>query len=381
MVSLSDGKVRAWINPGGFTLGRPIDSHADLSGADKIMVAGDWDRDGYGDVVTRNASSGKLALWRGDGHGHLKRAVTLATGFGQVGKLAAVGDMTGDGFPDLVGQPRGGVLRVYPGKGTAGLRKSYPVYGALKDGTPIGIGRWDSDGAPDSLVRRGGTLTLLHGNGPGGLHARSKIKVDLSPYDWAIGVSDLRLGGHPDLIVRTEEQRTSLRPAGLRLGIQDPGVPRRRVRRLRPGELRSLGRREPAGDSLVGSDPLTPLRRDVGDQDQRAAARQRLGEGGETGRGSRVRLRQEAAAVGQQLAGGGRPPQLGLGRPGHGHVVVRRPGIGDVRVGLRPDVDTEVVHTRQVRRPRRAGPTGAAPSPRPGSQRPREPSERGPRGR
>jgi hypothetical protein len=222
VVSLSDGKVRAWINPGGFTLGRPIDSHADLSGADKIMVAGDWDRDGHGDVVTRNASTGKLALWRGDGHGHLKRATTLATGFGHVGKLAAVGDMTGDGFPDLVGQPRGGVLRVYPGKGAAGLRKSYPVYGALTDGTPIGIGRWDSDGAPDSLVRHGGALTLLHGNGPGGLHARSKIKVDLSPYDWAIGVSDLRLGGHPDLIVRKKSNGRLYALPGSGSGFKTP---------------------------------------------------------------------------------------------------------------------------------------------------------------
>jgi len=186
------------------------------------MVAGDWDRDGHGDVVTRNASSGKLALWRGDGHGHLKRATTLATGFGQVGKLAAVGDMTGDGFPDLVGQPRGGVLRVYPGKGTAGLRKSYPVYGALKDGTPIGIGRWDSDGAPDSLVRHGGALTLLHGNGPGGLHAPSKIKVDLSPYDWAIGVSDLRLGGHPDLIVRKKSNGRLYALPGSGSGFRTP---------------------------------------------------------------------------------------------------------------------------------------------------------------
>ena len=35
------------------TSARPIDTRADLSGADKILVAGDWDRDGYGDVVTR----------------------------------------------------------------------------------------------------------------------------------------------------------------------------------------------------------------------------------------------------------------------------------------------------------------------------------------
>jgi hypothetical protein len=132
----------------------------------------------------------------------LTRSTVLAKGFDTVGKLTAVGDMTGDGYPDLMGQPRKGVMRVYPGKGLAGLKKSYPIYGAISDGTPIGIGRWDADGAPDSLLRQGGTLTVLHGNGPGGLHAPSKVKADLSPYDWTIGISDLQLTGHPDLIVR-----------------------------------------------------------------------------------------------------------------------------------------------------------------------------------
>jgi hypothetical protein len=103
VVALDGAKVKAWINSGGFTLGRPIDTHADLSGVDRIMVAGDWDRDGYGDVVTRSASTGRLVLWRGDGHGHLDRSGVVAKGFGTIGKLAAVGDMTGDGYPDLVG--------------------------------------------------------------------------------------------------------------------------------------------------------------------------------------------------------------------------------------------------------------------------------------
>jgi hypothetical protein len=206
VVALDGAKVTASINPGGFTLGRLIDTGADFSPFDRIMVAGDWDRDGYGDVVTRRPGNGNLVLWRGDGRGHLDRAGVLATGFDKVGKLAAVGDLTGDGYPDLVGQPRGGVLRVYPGKGTAGLKKSYPVYGALAKGRPIGVGRWDGDGAPDSLLRRGGKVSLLRGNGPGWMQSASRLDVDLTPYDWVIGVSDLQAKptGHPDLIVRSK---------------------------------------------------------------------------------------------------------------------------------------------------------------------------------
>ena len=202
VVALSGDTVKAWVNPGGFDLGAPIDTGADLSGANQILVAGDWDRDGYGDVITRQTRSGNLVLWRGDGSGHLTRSGILAKGFGSVGKLAAVGDMTGDGFPDLMGEPSGGVMTIYPGKGLAGLKHGFPAYGAIGKGTQIGIGRWNADGAPDSLIRRGGTLTLYRGNGPGGLSSPSRLPVDLSPYDWVIGVSDLRLTGHPDLIVR-----------------------------------------------------------------------------------------------------------------------------------------------------------------------------------
>jgi hypothetical protein len=222
VVALGGGTVKAWINPGGFTLGRPVDTHADLSGANRILVAGDWDRDGYGDVVTRQSRTGSLVLWRGDGRGHLTRTDVRATGFEHVGKLTAVGDMTGDGFPDLIGQPRRGVMRVYPGKGTAGLKKSYPVFGAIEHGTPIGIGRWDADGAPDSLLRRGGTLTVLHGNGPGGLHAPSRLRADLTPYDWVVGISDLQLTGHPDLITRRKGTGRLYALRGTGSGLKSP---------------------------------------------------------------------------------------------------------------------------------------------------------------
>ena len=201
VVSVVGGDVQAWINPGTFDLGRPIDTGVSFAGADRILDVGDWDRDGYADVVTR-AASGNLVLWLGNGHGHLTRSGVLAKGFGSIGRLAAVGDMTGDGYPDLLGQPRGGVMTLYPGRGLAGLKKGYPAYGSIKKGTPIGVGRWNADGAPDTLLRKGRALTLLQGNGPGGLSSPSKLKVDLSPYDWVIGVSDLTLTGHADLVVR-----------------------------------------------------------------------------------------------------------------------------------------------------------------------------------
>jgi N-acetylmuramoyl-L-alanine amidase/FG-GAP-like repeat len=222
VVALDGTKVKAWVNPGGFDLGTPIDTHASFRGADKILAVGDWDRDGHGDVVTRQGTHGNLVLWRGDGHGRLTRAAVLGTGFDTVGRLTAVGDMTGDGYPDLVGQPRHGPLTIYPGKGTAGLRRSYPVYGALTHGTPIGVGRWDGDGAPDVLLRKGHVVRLLHGNGPGGLHSPSTVAGDLSAYDWVIGIGDLQLTGHPDLIVRQKGTGRLFALPGTASGLKSP---------------------------------------------------------------------------------------------------------------------------------------------------------------
>ncbi len=116
--------------------------------------------------------------------------------------LAAVGDMTGDGWPDLMGQPGSGAMRLYPGQGLAGLRPSYVAHTRIDAGRQVGVGRWDSDGAPDTLVRKGDRLTLFPGNGPGGLTSPKGLSVDVAAYDWVIGVSDVNLTGHADVIVR-----------------------------------------------------------------------------------------------------------------------------------------------------------------------------------
>jgi hypothetical protein len=222
VVGLDGGAVRAWVNPGAFNLGKPIDTHANLRRAERILVVGDWDRDGHGDVVTLQGKRGNLVLWRGNGRGRLSRAAVVGTGFASASRLTAVGDMTGDGFPDLVAQQPKGQLMVYPGKGLAGLKKAYPVYGAIAKGAMVGVGRWDADGAPDSLLRKGKSLRLLHGNGPGGLHSPAKLSADVGAYSWILGVSDLQGSGHPDLIVRAKGTGRLFALRGTAKGVRAP---------------------------------------------------------------------------------------------------------------------------------------------------------------
>ena len=188
-------------NKGTFDLGRPIPTGVTLRRANAVFNAGDWDRDGFGDIVLRT-KRGVLQLRRGDGNGGFAAPVRLARGFRSVGLLAAVGDMTGDGWPDLMGQPGTGAMRIYPGKGLAGLRPSYVAYGRIAAARQIPVGRWDTDGAPDSLFRSGDRLSVYPGNGPGGLTGSRTLGIDLAPYDWVIGVSNVTLGDRSDVIVR-----------------------------------------------------------------------------------------------------------------------------------------------------------------------------------
>jgi hypothetical protein len=197
----SGSSVSVMPNAGTVSTRSYIDTGLTLPGITALLNAGDWDRDGHGDIITREAN-GALMLRRGDGRGRFAAPIRIGTGFGSVSLLAAVGDMTGDGWPDLMGQPRGGAMRIYPGRGRSGFLPSYVAHRAIKAGRQVAVGRWTADGAPDSILVNGASPVLYPGNGPGGLTGAQKLSLNLSPYDWVIGVSDVGITGHADLVVR-----------------------------------------------------------------------------------------------------------------------------------------------------------------------------------
>ncbi|MBF4768120.1 VCBS repeat-containing protein [Nocardioides agariphilus] len=192
-------------NAGTTETGAMIPTGVFLPTAVAMLNAGDWDRDGYADMIVRNAGSGTLWLYRGNGKGGFAAPLQLATGFAGVRLLAAVGDMTGDGYPDLTGQPRNSAMRIYPGNGTSGLKASYVAYGAISATSQVPVGRWDSDGAPDSLFRSGGRLTFYAGNGPGGFTGAKALRTGVTKYDWMVGVADMGVNGHSGVVVRETE--------------------------------------------------------------------------------------------------------------------------------------------------------------------------------
>ncbi len=183
-------------------LGKPIDTGVSFADAKVLLNVGDWDRDGFGDVAVRK-SDGALYLLRGNGTGALGAPQLLGAGFATVRLLTSVGDMTGDGWPDLMGQPKGLPMQIYPGRGLSGIAGSYTAYSRLKGGRMMGVGLMDRDGAPDTVIKRKGRLTIYPGNGPGGLRSYPKtLKRSVKKMNWLVGVSDIDGRGHADLIVR-----------------------------------------------------------------------------------------------------------------------------------------------------------------------------------
>ena len=203
---ISDGRgIVLPIRPSGtrYVFSNPIDTGQSFKGLKKIWKAGDWDRDGKVDVLGLRSSDNMLVIYRGLGGGKLAPPRNLLAKAGLLTLLAPVGDVTGDGWPDIMGQPAGSGMRIYPGWSLGGFKPSFPAYSAVASGTHIGVGRWDgTDGAPDSIIRRGGKLTVYSGNGPGGWTSARALPQSVAGFDWLLGVSSVDADGHTDFLGR-----------------------------------------------------------------------------------------------------------------------------------------------------------------------------------
>jgi hypothetical protein len=168
--------------------------------ADSLAVA-DVNGDGKLDLLVANqcaidsncGSSGGLGVLLGNGDGTFRTAVTYDSG-GQYPWSLAVGDVNGDGKPDLVVANQYGTLGVLLGNcdGTfqAALPTTIPGYGF----GAIALADFNADGKLD--VASGGAILLL-GNGDGTFQSFTALGAG----GFGIAVGDFNRDGKPDLAV------------------------------------------------------------------------------------------------------------------------------------------------------------------------------------
>jgi hypothetical protein len=162
---------------------------------------GDLNEDGQLDLAVANSAwvggTSGVSVLVGNGDGTFQSAVNYPAGVQPCS--VAIGDLNGDGHPDLaIGNNIGNDVSVLLNAGN-GTFYDAVNYGAGVDSNVVVIGDFDGDGYPDLAVPNfeDDTVSVLLGNGDGTF--QTAVHYAVGPYPAWLAVGDLNEDGKPDL--------------------------------------------------------------------------------------------------------------------------------------------------------------------------------------
>ena len=201
-----------------FTSSRVIDASSFASKVDYSttvmypggVAIGDMDGDGKSDIVVANEEANTLSIFRNTsttGSIALALKVDFVTGQAPIG--LATGDFDGDGKPDLaVANDQSSTVSVFRNTSTSGS-----ITFASKVDFTTGTGPWstaigdlDGDGKPDLVVANapGSTVSVFRNTSTfGSITFASKVDLPLASGGIIVAIGDIDGDGKPDVVVAT----------------------------------------------------------------------------------------------------------------------------------------------------------------------------------
>ncbi|MEU4421779.1 glycoside hydrolase domain-containing protein [Actinoplanes sp. NPDC024001] len=166
------------------------------------LIRMDLNRDGFTDLISRT-TAGKMYFYPGASNGKLGKRKKLYDNMKHLREITSVGDFNRDGYPDmLASQTSNGNVYLYPGKKGAkfGKRKLLAKGNWNNRGEFAGVGDFNRDGYQDLAVVHTSTRVMYLYPGRGtGFKARYKIGTTRGYRDWT-GIGDFDRDGYTDLV-------------------------------------------------------------------------------------------------------------------------------------------------------------------------------------
>ena len=189
-------------------LQQPVTIAANVGPYTHVVNAGDWNGDGYQDVLIRTLAD-KAYLRRGTKTGQLRAAVSM--GFGaNIRSMTSIGDANGDRHPDLAVITTAGNLWVYYGDGKTGRASRKLIRGGWQDHSWLcGPGDFNRDGRPDLISLRGEQL-LLHKGIKGGFAAPVPLASGWAGTSSITSAGDVDGDRRVDVIARSADGHLAL---------------------------------------------------------------------------------------------------------------------------------------------------------------------------